>query len=119
VFTVNSVSQHALAAYLKNENVKALGSFYQKKRDLFRDGLSKSRFDLLPCEGTYFQLASFKKISTLNDVDFCQELVTKHKVAAIPVSVFCDHEDKNHVVRFCFAKEDKTLINATKVLCKI
>ena len=119
VFTVNSVSQHALAAYLKDEKVKELGSFYQKKRDLFRDGLTKSHFELLPCEGTYFQLASFKKISTLNDVDFCKELVTKHKIAAIPVSVFSAHEDKNQVVRFCFAKEDQTLINATKVLCKI
>ena len=119
VFTVNSVSQHALAAYLKYEKVKELGSFYQKKRDLFRDSFTKSHFELLPCEGTYFQLASFKKISKLNDVDFCQELVTKHKVAAIPVSVFSAHEDKNQVVRFCFAKEDQTLINATKVLCKI
>lgn len=119
VFTVNSISQYVLAQYLKSQDVKKLGPFYQKKRDLFRSGLKESRFDLLPCEGTYFQLASFDKISALDDTSFCEDLVTKFKLAAIPVSVFSAHKEEKKVVRFCFAKEDETLINATKILCEI
>ena len=33
----------------------ALSAFYQRKRDLFRDGLAGSRLTLLPADGTYFQ----------------------------------------------------------------
>jgi hypothetical protein len=32
-----------------------LPAFYQRKRDLFRDGLAGTRFKLLPSEGSYFQ----------------------------------------------------------------
>jgi methionine aminotransferase len=45
---------------------------YQEKRDYFRKLLETSRFTLLPCEGTYFQVASYAAISTENDVAFCK-----------------------------------------------
>jgi hypothetical protein len=43
---------------------------YQEKRDYFKKLLETSKFKLLPCEGTYFQVASYAAISTENDVAF-------------------------------------------------
>lgn len=119
VFSVNSVAQACLESYLDLVDVKELGEFYKKKRDLFISLMSSSRFKLLPCDGTYFQLADYSAISTENDVEFCKRLAVEFGVAAIPVSVFnTDGKDRKHI-RFCFAKDDTTLINATEKLCKI
>lgn len=119
VFSVNSVAQVAIAQYLSKVNVLSLGSFYQKKRDLFSELMKNSQFKLLPSEGTYFQLADYSNVSNLSDVDFTKELVTKYGVATIPVSVFNHSPKEVKHIRFCFAKTDETLINATRILCKI
>jgi methionine aminotransferase len=119
VFCVNSVAQATLAEYLKHVNVSDLGNFYQVKRDFFREKLSSSRFELLPCEGTYFQVASYKAISDENDIDFTKRLVKEFGVATIPLSVFNADGADHKLIRFCFAKENDTLINATERLCKI
>jgi methionine aminotransferase len=119
VFCVNSVAQAALAEYLKNVDVSDLGKFYQIKRDFFRDRLSKSRFELLPCDGTYFQVASYHAISEENDIDFTERLVKEFGVATIPLSVFNADGADHKLIRFCFAKENETLINATERLCRI
>lgn len=119
VFCVNSPAQFALSKYLNEVNHLSLGSFYKAKRDLFRSLLEKSRFKLLPCEGTYFQVADFSDISDKDDVTFCKWLTEEHGVAAIPLSVFNeDKSDRKHI-RFCFAKDDSTLIQASEKLCKI
>ncbi len=119
VFSVNSVGQAALANYLKRVDVSSLGAFYKEKRNFFSSLMQHSKFKLLPCDGTYFQLASYEGISTLEDMDFCEFLVKEHGVAAIPLSVFnADKSDKKHI-RFCFAKDDETLKQAAERLCKI
>lgn len=119
VFCVNSVSQAVLADYLEKTDVTTLGHYYQAKRDLFQKGLKHSRFDLMPCEGTYFQTASYKNISTEIDTEFCLQLTKKYGVAAIPISVFNANNEDRKVIRFCFAKQDETLIKATELLCRI
>jgi methionine aminotransferase len=119
VFCVNSVAQHALDAYLDFVDVNTLGSFYQQKRDFFRQGLKDSRFELLPAEGSYFQVANFSKISSKSDIDFCQELTIEHGVAAIPISVFNADARDLSLIRFCYAKTEATLQEAIDKLCKI
>lgn len=119
VFSVNSVAQKTLADYLEKVKLEDLSPFYNQKRLQFQELMKGSRFDLLPCEGTYFQTARYDKISKLNDLDFCNWLVKEVGVAAIPLSVFYDDATDNHVIRFCFAKTDETLIQATDKLCKI
>jgi methionine aminotransferase len=118
VFSVNSVSQHTLAEYLNHVDVGDLSSHYRIKRDLFRSLLKNSNFKLLPCEGTYFQLADYSSISNIGDVEFCKYLAIENGVAAIPVSVFNANLTDKKIIRFCFAKDDQTLINAAKLLCK-
>lgn len=119
VFCVNSLAQASLAEYMNHVDVSQLGNFYQDKRDVFREQLKNSRFELLPCEGTYFQLGSYTNISAESDVDFAKRLVVEYGVATIPLSVFnADGEDRK-ILRFCFAKDDNTIQQATEKLCKI
>ena len=116
---MNSLAQSVLAAYLPLSNIEQLGQFYKEKRDTFREALSGSKFTLLPCEGTYFQLASYSAISNKSDTDFCEELTKKHGVAAIPVSAFYGNKFDQQLIRFCFAKDNDTILKATKLLCAI
>jgi methionine aminotransferase len=119
VFCVNSVSQSVLADYLPLVKTESLGKFYQEKRDFFRNRMQSSRFELMPCEGTYFQVASYETISEESDIDFAKRLVAEFGVATIPLSVFNSDFKDRKMIRFCFAKDDETLIQATDRLCKI
>ena len=119
VFCVNSVAQNVLADYLPLVKTENLGYFYQEKRDFFKERMRSSRFELLPCEGTYFQLASYHNITIESDIDFTKRLVTEFGVASIPLSVFNNDNADRKLVRFCFAKDNETLIQATDRLCKI
>jgi methionine aminotransferase len=119
VFSVNSISQVAISEYLDVVAVTELGKFYQEKRDYFRTLLENSRFELLPCEGTYFQVASYASISDENDVDFCKRLIVEHGVAAIPLSSFYGNSKDGKLIRFCFAKDNNTLEEAAKRLCGV
>jgi len=110
VFTVNTPVQHGLAAYMADPAPYLdLPAFYQRKRDLFQDGLKDSRFRLLPADGTYFQCVDYTAISSLGESDFAQWLTAEIGVAAIPVSAFYQTPRESGIVRFCFAKKDETL----------
>ena len=124
VFTVNTPMQHALAAFMaKPEPYLALPAFYQRKRDLFRAGLEKTHFKLLPSTGSYFQCVDISGLTVpernLPEADFCQWLTREIGVAAIPLSAFYGNGFDQHVVRFCFAKKDETLQTALERLAKL
>jgi methionine aminotransferase len=119
VFSVNSICQVAISEYLDLVSVNEIGNFYQEKRDYFRQLLKNSRFELMPCEGTYFQVASYSTISNESDIDFCKRLIIKHGVAAIPISTFYADGKDLKLIRFCFAKDNATLEAAAKRLCAI
>ena len=120
VFASNTPIQHAIADFIGNKNnYKGLGAFYQQKRDLFVHSLKGSKFKILPCYGTYFQLLDYSKISDKNEMDFARWLVEEHKIAAIPISPFYHKKDDHKVLRFCFAKKDETLVEAAEILSKI
>jgi len=119
VFCVNCVAQNVLAEYLPLVKTENLGGFYQEKRNFFRERMQSSRFELMPCEGTYFQVASYETISEESDIDFTKRLVAEFGVATIPLSVFNSDLKDRKIIRFCFAKDNETLIQATDRLCKI
>ena len=117
VFTVNTPMQHGLANYMQDAAPYLnLPAFYQAKRDLFREGLAKTKFRLLPCEGTYFQCVAIDQLAVperdLPEAEFCQWLTREVGVAAIPLSAFYGDGFDQKVVRFCFAKKDETLHTA-------
>ena len=120
VFTVNTPMQHALAQYMADpQPYLQLPAFYQRKRDLFRQGLSATRLKLLPSEGSYFQCVDISAVSDLSEADFCQWLTREIGVAAIPLSAFYGEGFDQQVVRFCFAKKDETLHTALERLAKL
>ncbi|HWB63671.1 MAG TPA: aminotransferase class I/II-fold pyridoxal phosphate-dependent enzyme, partial [Chitinophagales bacterium] len=96
-----------------------LNAFYQQKRDYFQRAIQSSRFKLLKCEGTYFQLASYSRISEERDIEFVRRMTKDMGVAAIPVSVFYSHHIDDSVIRFCFAKEEETLKRAAELINRI
>ncbi len=120
VFSVHHPSQKGIADYLQDTNTyNSLPDFFQKKRDLFLDLISHSRFKFKPSQGTYFQVLDYSDITDEYDVDFARRLTIEHGVAAIPLSVFNDHQKDDKVLRFCFAKTDETLERAAKTLCSV
>ena len=120
VFTVNTPMQVGLAGYMADPAPYLdLPAFYQRKRDLFRAGLAKSRFTLLPADGTYFQCVRYDAISSILEAEFAQWLTAEIKVAAIPVSAFYRHGRESGIVRFCFAKQDETLALALERLARL
>ena len=124
VFTVNTPVQHGLAAYMTDPTPHlALPAFYQRKRDLFRAGLAKTQFKLLPSTGSYFQCVDISSLGVperdLPESDFCLWLTREIGVAAIPLSAFYGNGFDQHVVRFCFAKKDETLNGALARLAKL
>ena len=124
VFTVNTPVQYGLASYMANpQPYLELPAFYQRKRDLFRAGLAKTRFKLLPSEGSYFQCVDISSLAVperhLGEAGFCKWLTTEIGVAAIPLSAFYGNGFDQGVVRFCFAKKDETLANALARLARL
>jgi methionine aminotransferase len=120
VFTVNTPMQHGLAAFMADASHHLeLAAFYQRKRDLFRDGLAATRFRLLPSRGSYFQCVDYSAISDLSEEDFCRWLTAEVGVAAIPLSAFYQGGFEQRFARFCFAKKDETLRLALDRLAKL
>lgn len=114
-------AQWAFARVMETEPNHAgeLAVFYQGKRDRFRELLAGSRFRLPRVTGSYFQLADYSAIRDTDDLNFCEWLVREAGVAAIPVSAFYETAPEARLVRFCFAKNDDTLVAAAQRLCEL
>jgi methionine aminotransferase len=119
-FSTNTPIQYAVADYMDDKDAyMQLNAFYQEKRDYFRSLVKGSKFKLMPCQGSYFQLLQYSKITQEKDLDFAKRLTIEHKVASIPVSLFYHKKNDHNVLRFCFAKGNETLEKAAEKLLKI
>lgn len=120
-FCVNTPCQLGLADFMRARPgwYGELVRFYEQKRDFFRQALAASRFELLPCRGTYFQSVRYAAISDEPDRQLADRLTREIGVAAIPVSAFYADGEDNKVLRFCFAKNEDTLQRAAERLCKL
>lgn len=120
VFSVNHPAQKGIADYMQDAGTYLnLSSFFEQKRDLFLNLISKSRFKFKPAQGTYFQVLDYSDITSDHDEEVAKQLTIDHKIASIPLSVFNDDGKDDKVLRFCFAKTDETLIKAAEILCRI
>ncbi|GAB3809811.1 pyridoxal phosphate-dependent aminotransferase [Spirosoma humi] len=119
-FSTVTPIQYALADYLKQPaHYQQLSAFYQRKRDLFLDGLRGSRFTIKPAEGSFFQTVSYAAITREPDYELAVRLTNEIGVASIPVSVFYHQKNDYNVLRFCFAKDDDVLQEAADRLSKL
>lgn len=118
-FTTPPNLQAAVAYGLsKNqEYFQKLSSDLERSRDILANGLEKIGFKTMPCHGSYFITADFRSLGfDGNDEEFCRHITIEANVAAVPVSAFYQGESVDHFVRFCFCKEEKTLIKALNSL---
>ena len=119
-FTVNTPAQHALAYILVNGTAEPVHSVMQRKRDLFLSLMKQTPFTISrPAKGSYFQVASYERISDMPDMEFAQWLTKEHGVATIPVSAFYSNKKDDKLIRFCFAKKEETLTEAVERLKKL
>jgi methionine transaminase len=120
VFSANHPMQAAFADFLANPDTYAgLSAFYQQKRDKFAVAMADTPLRPLTCRGTYFALYSYAHLSDLNDRAYAAWLTRTHGVASIPVSAFYTDGTDQRVIRFCFAKTDDVLEEATKRLSSL
>ncbi|MGA0839469.1 MAG: methionine aminotransferase [Pseudomonadales bacterium] len=117
-FAANTPVQCGLADFLRAhpEHHRALGAFYERKRDTFCAALAGSRLSVLPSAGTYFQLIDYAAVANARDVDYAEQLTRTAGLATIPVSVFYGVDPGQRVLRLCFAKDDATLARAAAIL---
>ena len=120
-FSCNTPMQAGLAKFIQQEEeYLSLPTFYEAKRNLFLSHLEKLPFTIYqPTPGSYFQLAGYEKINDMPDKEFAIWLTKEIGVAVIPVSAF-NHDGKDdHLVRFCFAKKEETLLAAMGKLARL
>lgn len=120
-FCINTPCQLAVADFMRARPdwYAELVQFYQAKRDFFRQALAATRFELLPCHGTYFQSVRYTAISDEPDQRLAERLTRDIGVASIPVSAFYGDGEDNKVLRFCFAKSEETLNRAVERLATL
>lgn len=119
-FSTFTPLQYALADFMKNPaNYNGVSSFYEKKRNTFLESVKNSRFTFKPSKGSYFQNLSYSSISNENDYDLALRLTKEIGVASIPLSVFYHDKKDEKILRFCFAKDDETLLRAGEKLSKL
>ena len=119
-FSTVTPMQYALAEYLDHPNhYLDLPAFYQKKRDLFLEGLKTTPFSFQASQGSFFQLVSYAHLSKKSDVLLAEQMTRQLKVACIPVSVFYSDGQDDQVLRFCFAKKEEELEEALRRIQKI
>lgn len=117
-FTIATPLQSALAEFMANggDYFNELKFEYQTRRDRFIEGLRGQPLSIQPSAGTYFQTVDFRAITQLNDVEIADRLIREAGVAVIPISPFYAEKPLTQVVRFCFAKKNATLDEATSRL---
>lgn len=120
VFSVNTPVQYAISEFMQNPaNYLEVSAFFQKKKDFFCSLMKETRFDLLPCNGSYFQSVKYSRISDEADTVLAKRLTTEFRVASIPVSAFYSKGTDHKVLRFCFAKKQETLEKAVHSLANV
>lgn len=92
----------------QDEYYRELADHYAHMKEVFVGGLKKLGFTFTDPQGAYYVLMDVSEFGVKDDVKFCEWLAREVGVAAVPGSSFF-REDVNHLIRFHFAKQDKTL----------
>lgn len=84
---------------------------YQRRRDLFTNGLKSLGWEINVPQGAYYVLADISCFRPEGDLAFCQTLAREYGVLAVPGYCF-RREDRTDAVRFHFAKKEEALTEA-------
>lgn len=117
VFSVITPFQFAIAEFLKEpDHYLSLSSFYERKRNIFNEAIKDTGLILKPSEGSFFQNVSYQDLSEEHDLVLAERLTKEAGIASIPISAFYGEPTDFRVLRFCFAKNDDTLLRAAELL---
>jgi aspartate/methionine/tyrosine aminotransferase len=112
--------QEAAASVLASSGdyYTTLAADYQRRRDLFLPMLESAGFRVSVPQGAYYVMAEYPDIGIRGDVEFTRYLIEKIGVAVVPASSFSRPGDVDAArrVRFCFPKQDETLLEAGRRL---
>ena len=86
-------------------------ALYQGKKDLFVNGLKDLGLKFSEPQGAYFFLVDISDYKVKDDNKFCEWLAKEVGVGGVPGSTFF-HDKNTNFIRFHFAKNDETLIEA-------
>jgi aspartate/methionine/tyrosine aminotransferase len=84
---------------------------YAERRDVFLGALDLAGLEYYRPQGAYYVLVDVSRYRVDDDVAFCEWMAREVGVAGVPGSSFF-HRPTNHLVRFHFAKQRETLVEA-------
>ena len=108
--------QHGVAAGFQSppEFYTKLKSDYQRKRDIICDGLAAAGLQPIVPQGAYYVLADIGHLGYARSKQAAMALLETTGVASVPGTAFYQGETGEKLLRFCFAKEDEILKEASK-----
>lgn len=121
VFCVAAPLQEAIALALREAPGRGYYEEFRRdyslRRDAVLDALKRGLLKPIPPEGTYFVMADYSDLSSLEDEAYARFLVETRGVAAIPPRSFYEHpEEGRGLLRFAFCKNVETLRAAGEAL---
>ena len=111
--------QYGVAAGLTEsgpEYFEHLRAIYQHKRDIICDGLAQAGLNPLIPEGAYYVLAEIGHLGYADAKTAALALLEQTGVAGIPGTAFFQSEAGHSLLRFCYAKDDASLVEAANRL---
>jgi aminotransferase len=104
---------------LGEEYYSDLGHEYAAKRDRFCRALDEASLKAFIPQGAYYVLADASGVPGKTAREKAMHILRKTGVACVPGSAFYHDGGGEHLVRFCFAKEDHILDKACECLKKL
>ncbi|EFQ82101.1 putative aminotransferase [Aeromicrobium marinum DSM 15272] len=118
-YTSGSAFQPAVAWALDHcdDEVAALRTDLQARRDQLCAGLDRLGFDVMVPEGTYFATTDVRPLGFTDGLEFCRALPDRVGVVAIPHQVFHDDVEAGRpLVRWAFCKRESVIDEALERL---
>lgn len=94
----------------------SLSRQYLVKRDMICDALGQAGLAPYVPQGAYYVLADVSRVPGKNSKDRAMYLLRQSGVACVPGGAFYHDNSGESLARFCFAKEDRTLMDACQRL---
>jgi aminotransferase len=109
------------------EGIRGLGESYYRqlredlarKRDIICDALQKAGFAFCRPRGAYYVLPDASHLPGATAWDKAMHLLNSTGVASVPGDAFFAQEGGERLLRFCYAKEDKELLEACERLGRL
>lgn len=92
---------------------------YQRKRDRFCAALADAGLDPIVPHGAYYVLADVSRLGQETALDAAMWLIDHAGVAAVPGSAFYRGATGERLLRFCYAKDDEALDEASARLRRL